>query len=184
MYLPQLGEGDKDALRATFACVVYFDQPILGAAFRAVDLQGPNTAADPRLFRLLREYAEERLADQVEQRSTSERLIHALRNLEDVSDASAEHLACLLGLGVRTLHRRLQAEGSSYRQIFEEFRRQRCLAQLSVSSSSAKRIAFSLGFANPASFHRAFRRWTGQTVSAFRGRTPEEPCLARKQDAS
>jgi AraC-like DNA-binding protein len=168
VHLPALEREDREHMRAALSCTVYFEQPLIGLSFRAPDLRVANDACDARLFQLLSEYAEDRLGDREGQQSTAERLCWALRQLDDVSSASAESLAAALGLGMRTLHRRLRAEGTSYRSVLEEFRMQRCLTQLSVSGASAKRIAFSLGFANPASFHRAFKRWTGRTVGEYR----------------
>jgi AraC-like DNA-binding protein len=34
-----------------------------------------------------------------------------------------------------------------------------------------KEVAFKLGFAHPESFHRAFKRWTGETPIAYRKRS-------------
>jgi AraC-like DNA-binding protein len=168
VFLPAVFETRREALRSALCCVVYFDQPVVGVSFRASDLADDNPAGDPRLYQLLREYADDRLSASSEGASMVSRLTTALRALEDIADASAETLAAELGLGVRTLHRRLRAEGRSYRQVLEDFRMQRCLSQLASASVSAKRLAFSLGFSSPASFHRAFRRWTGQTVSEYR----------------
>jgi AraC-like DNA-binding protein len=95
----------------------------------------------------------------------------ALSCLAERGNVRAELLARELGLGVRTLHRRLRAEGTSFRKLLVELQLARCRCELSLRSRSAKEIAFALGFADPASFHRAFKRWTGHTVAQFRRAT-------------
>jgi AraC-like DNA-binding protein len=97
-------------------------------------------------------------------------VLFALRRLDDVAEASAEQLAKSLGLGVRTLHRRLRSEGQTYRDVLDAFRKQRCMVQLAQGSLSTKQVALELGFADPAGFHRAFKRWTGCTVGEWQRR--------------
>ena len=167
VYLPAHSSEEREALRARFSCVVHFDRPVAAILFSRRDLEQANSAHDPLLFQLLTRFAEEKLAIVDDQRTIAERVHGALRALDDVSFASAERVAQSLGLHVRTLHRKLQREGTSYRQVVAEFRMQRCEAQLG-SRSSAKNIAYSLGFSSPASFHRAFKRWTGRTVGEYR----------------
>jgi AraC-like DNA-binding protein len=167
VYFPAQSSEQRDALRASFSCVVHFDRPVAALMFSRADLEQANDAHDPHLFRLLSQFAEDKLVSLDAQRTMVERVHTALRALDDVSDASAEGVAHGLGLHVRTLHRKLQREGTSYRHVVAEFRMQRCEAQLG-SHSSAKNIAYALGFANPASFHRAFKRWTGRTVGEYR----------------
>jgi AraC-like DNA-binding protein len=79
-------------------------------------------------------------------------------------------VARLLGLGVRTLQRRLRQEGTSYRAILERLRAERALALVGDTELPLGNIAAALGFADQAHFTRAFRRWTDQAPSTLRGR--------------
>lgn len=168
VYLPLSPQADRRRAREAFSCVVRFDEPFAGVSFRNVDLEQPNPGADPATVRVLRRYTDDRLAQLCASRRTAERLRSLLAELDDVATASGEAMAAALGIGVRTLHRRLRAESTSYRQVVQEFRLQRCVEELGRSALSAKQIAFALGFANPSSFHRAFRRWTGQSLYEYR----------------
>lgn len=81
---------------------------------------------------------------------------------------SAEELARLLHLSVRTLHRQLKDEGTSLQALKDEVRRERAMELLHRSRQPIKQVAAAVGFLNEKSFIRAFRGWTGETPAAFR----------------
>ena len=69
---------------------------------------------------------------------------------------------------VRTLHRRLQDEGQTWRKVLAQTRLRRALAQLSSGHFTVEEIAFTQGYTDIANFRRAFKRWTGRTPSSIR----------------
>ncbi|MCK2238257.1 MULTISPECIES: AraC family transcriptional regulator [unclassified Crossiella] len=77
-------------------------------------------------------------------------------------------VAAELHVSTRTLHRRLIAEGVSYRRLAEEIRRVRALELLERTELAVAQVAARLGYADAAVFTRAFRRWTGTTPGAYR----------------
>jgi AraC-like DNA-binding protein len=77
-------------------------------------------------------------------------------------------LASALAVSGRTLARRLAEEGTSFRELLDDVRREFASALLQDRSLSIADIAFFLQYSEPAAFNRSFRRWTGQTPSAFR----------------
>ncbi|MFN7778571.1 MAG: helix-turn-helix transcriptional regulator [Betaproteobacteria bacterium] len=83
-------------------------------------------------------------------------------------DASAGRLARLLGLSERTLQRRLAAVGRSYGAVVEDFRREEAARLLRAGALPLVRVAERLGYAEQASFTRAFRRWYGTSPAAWR----------------
>jgi AraC-like DNA-binding protein len=80
---------------------------------------------------------------------------------------SAETIAKRIGLGVRTLQRRLESEGNSYRDIRSLVLCERARALLSETRMSVADIATALGFEEVNSFRRAFHGWTGMTPPEF-----------------
>jgi AraC-like DNA-binding protein len=74
---------------------------------------------------------------------------------------SARVFAPRLHMSPRTLHRRLEEEGTSFRQVLTEVRRELAARHLSERRLAIGEIAFLLGFSEPSAFHRAFKRWTG-----------------------
>jgi AraC-like DNA-binding protein len=83
--------------------------------------------------------------------------------------ATAESAAEALQVSTRTLHRRLADEGTSFQRVKDEFRRDMAVQMLTKSQAPINSISAQLGFDSTASFHRAFRGWTGDTPGAFRG---------------
>ena len=81
-----------------------------------------------------------------------------------------EAVAGAVNTSVRTLQRRLAASGRTYKKLVDEVRLAGARRALVASDAPLKAIAFDLGFAEQASFTRAFRRWTGQAPSEYRKR--------------
>ncbi|MET0386923.1 MAG: AraC family transcriptional regulator [Polyangiales bacterium] len=88
---------------------------------------------------------------------------HSLKN-KPIMDAVARDL----GMSGRSLRRRLFAEGSEYYTLVEEARADCAKRMLVDPQRSVQEAAYELGFATPAAFTRAFKRWTGLSPSAFR----------------
>ncbi|BDD93744.1 AraC family transcriptional regulator [Pandoraea sp. NE5] len=82
-----------------------------------------------------------------------------------------------LHLSVRTLCRRLSAEGTTFQAIKDELRRDLAIHRLTRSADAIAAIAYDIGFDDPSAFHRAFRHWTGSTPQAYRKAGPRTPPL-------
>jgi AraC-like DNA-binding protein len=83
---------------------------------------------------------------------------------------SAEHVAKLLAMHSRTLHRRLAASGTNFRALVDACRYEIARQMLHDSDSDIGRIAYVLDYADTSAFARAFRRWSGTTPSDWRTR--------------
>ncbi|WP_342131830.1 AraC family transcriptional regulator [Hydrogenophaga sp. OTU3427] len=103
----------------------------------------------------------------------SETLHHTLLYSEGDWPGEAQ-LAAQLGMSRSTLVRRLQKEGSSYRRLLEDVRKQRAMRQLRQGGQSVSEIAYRLGYTSESNFGRSFKRWLGMTPNAFRN-MPAEP---------
>jgi AraC-like DNA-binding protein len=82
---------------------------------------------------------------------------------------SAQGVAELLHVSVRTLHRQLKEEGASLQQLKDEVRLARAKDLLFRTDKPIKQVADAVGFRNEKSFARAFRQWAGMAPGAFRG---------------
>jgi AraC-like DNA-binding protein len=82
-----------------------------------------------------------------------------------------EAVARKLNLSERTLQRRLHEDGLSFRELSNEALMRRAKTLLSHQNLSVGEVATRLGYAEIASFTRAFQRWTGHSPRAFRKRT-------------
>ena len=76
-------------------------------------------------------------------------------------NTSMDSTAASLALSRQTLFRKLKLEGVTYEKILDELRHKLALNYLSGKKVSVNETAYLLGFADPAPFSRAFKRWTG-----------------------
>jgi len=83
-------------------------------------------------------------------------------------NVSAERIAAQLCVSSRTLQRRLDDVGMSFRGLLNDVRRDMAHRYLQDRALSLTEISYLLGFSEPSSFTRAFRNWTGSSPSQAR----------------
>lgn len=81
---------------------------------------------------------------------------------------SAEQAASQLGMSERTLRRKLNELGYSFRSIRQEMLMKTALRYLQHTNISIERIAEKCGYSDQASFTRAFQNWRGTTPDNLR----------------
>ena len=81
-------------------------------------------------------------------------------------------VAAQLHMSGRSLKRRLQEQGLGFLELLEEARKRDSLQLLGDPLLAVSEIAQRVGYTDPASFTRAFRKWTGMTPTAWRLREP------------
>ena len=148
---------------------VRFGMPACVLRFRRATLDRPLPTASPVALRLLGQQCERersrlgrpedivvRVKDLLEQQ------IDAPPSVEDVAEAFC--------MSTRTLKRRLQRHGFSFRAILDEVRKREVMRHIRESGSCIEAIASRVGYADSANLARAFRRWTGETPGAYRNR--------------
>ena len=77
-------------------------------------------------------------------------------------------MAQTLALEPRTLRRKLEAQGTSYREILAEVRRTLAIEYLRKTRMTTEEIASRLGYSDSANFRHAFVRWTGKAPHEYR----------------
>lgn len=80
--------------------------------------------------------------------------------LGSLGNTSMERTAAALHVGVRTLRRLLEAEGTCYRELVDEVR-EGLAEELLLAGLTLDEVAARLGYAEAASLARAFVRWKG-----------------------
>jgi AraC-like DNA-binding protein len=73
-----------------------------------------------------------------------------------------------LGIGPRTLQRRLRERGMTFRNMADDVRLDLARKMLADPNIALAEIAHRLGYSQPSAFHRAFRRATATTPRLFR----------------
>jgi AraC-like DNA-binding protein len=79
-----------------------------------------------------------------------------------------EQLTKQLNMSARTLRRRLDKEGTSYRRIKDGARRDAAIEYLNDAQLTVSDVAELVGFSDPSAFHRSFKRWTGLSPGEYR----------------
>lgn len=159
---------DRDAtLDQVYGSPIRYGHPLPGIAIRKEVLGARNprneSAAAATVFADLRAMICSRPPDSVTQ------IMRDVLTLQTATgDLSEESVAARMGLGKRTLQRRLAAEGHNFIDLLALFRAERARALLIETEFSQQQIAASLGYREVNSFRRAFRNWTGMTPAEFR----------------
>ena len=88
--------------------------------------------------------------------------------------ASLEDVAHHLAMSPRSLRRKLEAEGATFRGLVEEERKMLAERLLRSTHMKLDEMALQLGYADTASFTRAFRRWTGCAPGEHRSQSQQD----------
>lgn len=151
-----------------FQAPVQFSQAANRIIFPAACLDWPVRSANPTLLSVFERHASTMLNAQTEAQTYRQQVTTAIAHHLQGEVPSVEAIARHLMVSVRQLQRELQTENTSYQQLLDEIRKELALSQLKLPGTSIHDLAFLLGFSEPSAFHRAFKRWTGQTPRSFR----------------
>ncbi|HET8936553.1 MAG TPA: AraC family transcriptional regulator ligand-binding domain-containing protein [Polyangiales bacterium] len=156
----QLAELFEGSMRFAAPCNVLFVP---------AELLDTELVGDPRLQRLAHGQLDAKLAAfQAEPpRPLMDRVRERLAARLD-GDASLVRIARDLNLHARNLQRQLDAQHTSFQQLLDEVRHAQAIKLLEDPRQRVEGLAARLGYADAASFRRAFRRWTGRTPADYR----------------
>lgn len=151
-----------------FGAPVAWDGALFEVAFDAELLARPLPRADAAVLPYLTRHAEAMQADL----GPAEDIAAAVRREVGFALAQGEprsaDVARRLAMSVRTMSRRLADAGSSFSALVEAERIARATRLLSDPRLSSAQVAVLLGYAEPAPFHRAFKRWMGVSPAEWR----------------
>ncbi|MCG8589620.1 MAG: AraC family transcriptional regulator [Proteobacteria bacterium] len=131
-------------------------------------LDRPLATADPKLHKLLCEFAEQRVAEFAAAKPFSHQVAELIAQELAGGRPSADSIASRLKMTRRTLSRRLDQEGPSFQCLVDTTLFALARFHIALGERSIGEIASMLGFSEPAAFYRAFKRWSGRTPSAYR----------------
>lgn len=129
-------------------------------------LEHAVVGADPHLRSDLKERL--RLLNISDPLDTVARLRRTLRVALMEGHINADEIASQLGLGRRTLDRRLTEDGVSFQKVLDETRCAFAQQLLAHTRLGVGEIAALIGYGDPSVLTRAFIRWTGQSPSEWR----------------
>lgn len=152
-----------------FNCDVRYGQSWTGFTLPTELLDRPLKMADPAAFREAALVCQRELDKLSANESLSARVQRILLEKQNGFPSLAV-TARLFHMTPRTLHRRLQQEGTSFQDILEQIRHTLALEHLKAEHLSIQEIAYALGYTDIANFRRAFKRWQGLPPSEYRQR--------------
>lgn len=163
---PEPGHGQ--AYRQLFQCPVHFGQPVNEVQIGGAWGNRVPRMPDPVTHALAQDICEQLLADLSHSGGAAAAVRRVLLTQLPGRFARIELMAEELAMHPRTLRRRLQAQGTSYRQLLTEVRHLLALDYLRKTRMSMEEIASRLGYSDASNFRHAFGRWTGRTPNEYR----------------
>ncbi|MGI9287282.1 MAG: AraC family transcriptional regulator [Pseudomonadales bacterium] len=134
-------------------------------------LSKPLHFGNPTMLKLYQHQCDEVLAQMDQSAEYMRRVKQELLAMPGEFPA-IEVVAAQLNLGVRTLRRRLAAEGTSYKSIVRQLRCELAETYLRASPLSIFEIADMLGYQDVSNFRRAFIHWKGVSPAQYRKVAP------------
>lgn len=132
-------------------------------------LRRSNPQHCPSTWQHLLQLCETELEQRTRVRSLRERITHLLGpQLSGGREPDLQEVAQQLQVPGWTLRRLLAEEGTGFRELLNDTRRDLAETYIRDTALSFGEIAYLLGFASAEAFQRAFKRWTGSTPGAFR----------------
>ncbi|WP_406814911.1 AraC family transcriptional regulator ligand-binding domain-containing protein [Mycobacterium sp. M23085] len=127
--------------------------------FLDIELDQPRTAIDCRAFGQSEQQCPALLRDRQARAGVAGAVRARLQHVAG-SPPSMEQIAAEFHLSLRSLRRALSREGTSFRTIIQDIRRNRAEGMLRAGCSIAE-TADRLGYYDPAAFVNAYKRWHG-----------------------
>ncbi len=125
----------------------------------------------PSTWAYLLQLCERELEQLTRTRSLRERITQLLGPLLNGGrEPDLEEVAARLKLPTWTLRRKLTEEGTQFRAILNDTRRDLAMTYIRDTELAFGEIAYLLGFASAEAFQRAFKRWNAETPGEFRRR--------------
>ncbi len=153
-----------------FGAPVRFDAERSALVFPERWLDTPIPSADAALRRVLQEQVDLLEAEEV---GVADQVRRLLRTALLTHAGSIDDLAGLLGMRRRTLSRRLETEGTSFRQLCDEIQFEIARQLLEHTQMTITEIGLTLKYSETSAFSRAFKQWSGVSPRDWRARRPD-----------
>ena len=154
--------------QSMFKCPIRFNAPYSCLIIDDYLLGLPMRQPDEQLLKTLENHADILMADISDKQPLPIQTKNVIRGLLLEGVPRKEMVAKRLGLTERTFQRKLQQFECSYQQLLDEIRLEQAKELLTQSELPVQEIAIRLGFSEPRSFHRSFKKWVDTTPGEYR----------------
>lgn len=128
----------------------------------------PNASASHENYRLALQQCEAMLAQLQSHKPSYQTRIKKMMLAQPPGTLSEDEAAASLFMSKRTLARKLEQEGSGFREIREEILSAQAASHVRDGLLSVEAIAALMNYHDSANFRRAFKRWFGQSPEQYR----------------
>jgi AraC-like DNA-binding protein len=154
--------------RRLFRTKLEFDRPAATMVFRREDLDRPVESGDGTLGHYLDQLADEVLVALSKGSTFADRVRSAIWTDLSTGKTSVQRIAKRLGVSPRSLQRHLTEEGTTFSVELDALREEMARTLLRDRRHAVCEVAFLLGYSEPSSFFRAFRRWERMSPVEYR----------------
>jgi AraC-like DNA-binding protein len=157
-----------DEYQRIFDVPLLFDSPWNALSLDQQMLSRKMAAPPGYMHAAMTERAEGLLGKLDRGKSFTSRVVQELALLLPAGRGGADSVAAKLGMSRQTLYRKLKAEDASFDRLVRELRTRLAIEYVHQRRMPIAKAAHLLGFADRASFSKAFKRWTGQSPGEAR----------------
>lgn len=154
--------------RLLFPCRAYYEQPVSHFTFPASILSAPVVQTPETLKHHLRRAPLDWFKRQNYYPTYTRKVLDSLTPGDSFENRQFEEVAESMAMTTRTLRRKLTEERTSFQEIKNIARRDTAIHLLSQKIIPIASVAHQLGYADAASFTRAFKEWTGVTPISYK----------------
>ena len=147
---------------------VQFNSERFGIAVPLAVAREPNASANHENYLLALKQCEKQRAELQTDKASYQYQVERMLLEHPAGQLNEEEVAAALFMSKRSLARRLQNEGTGFREIRERLLSDQAVGYLQDSQLSVEAIATLLGYHDSANFRRAFKRWFGTTPAEYR----------------
>lgn len=159
--------GYADRYHEILHCPVHFNRPASLIRFSREYLSRPIEGANESVKAFCEEQCQQLLADLRAQGNLVDRIRRVLLGRSG-QFPSMEDIAYKLNMSERSLRRKLEAQGTSYKDILGDVRMRLAGEYLKTTRMKTQQISDLLGYSEVAAFNRAFKRWYGVPPTTYR----------------
>ena len=160
-------EWNVDFLTQYFKCNIEFDAPNTAIIFDLTQAQNIVMTSNPLITQM-----HEKMLENFMSRIDKDDLKYAVKSkifeLLPLGSPSQKVVAQMLGFSLRNMQRKLSEQGTSYKYILEQTRKELTFGYMEQLHLTYTEISYLVGFSCTANFNRVFKQWTGMTPSSYR----------------
>lgn len=168
IYFKHAPRGDISVYEEHFGCPVYFETDRDALLVSEYCMDAPNKLGDETIASFFDRHLEQELAALSNDEGLEQSVRRAVATVLSEGVPTLSSIASELGIGSRTLQRRLSDHGHSFQSVVDTARHELARRLLRETEYSLAEIAFLTGFSEQSGFTRAFKRWAGQTPRSYR----------------